>query len=58
MPQLIGMDMIVFYVTDKEYSIQLWELAHVQIQKNGMVLTVLMFVQKVTIKLENYVFVL
>jgi hypothetical protein len=58
LPQLIGMAMIVSYVTDKESSIQLWELVHVQILKNGMELIVLMSVQRVMIKLENCVFVL
>ena len=56
--QLIGMVMIVCYATDKESSIQLWELVHVQILKNGMELIVLMSVRRVMIKLENCVFVL
>lgn len=55
---LTGMDTIVYYAIDKEYLIRLWELAHVQIQRDGMDLIVLVSVQKVTIKLENYVSVL
>lgn len=55
---LTGMDTIVYYAIDKEYLILLWELAHVQIQRDGMDLIVLVSVQKVTIKLENYASVL
>lgn len=58
LPQLTGMVMIVYYAIDKEYSILLWELAHVQIPKDGMDPIALVYVQKVTTKLENYVFVL
>lgn len=57
LPQLIGTVMIVCYATDKESSIQSWELVHVQIPKDGMELIVLMSVQRVMIKLENCVFV-